>query len=113
MTSNDVRVQPTEYTVNCLPEDDHDGHSFGITVQYRGAGRWAVVHLGSCLGTDGEWDFGVKEYDRGDDWLDAHRFDEATALELAKKAAPHITVNGFTVDDALAMHARRQTQGAS
>lgn len=114
MTSSDatveVHVQPTEYTVNLLPEDGIDGHLFGITVQYRGGGRWAVVHLSSCLGADGSWDFGVKEYDRGDDWLNAHRFDEQTALRLAKEAAPGVTVNGITAAEALR---RRAAAGAS
>jgi hypothetical protein len=106
-TTPEAVVQATEYTVSCLPADDIEGHLFGITVQYRGAGRWAVVHHGSCLGTDGDWDFGVKEYDRGDDWLDAHRFDEETALRLAKAAAPSVTVNGITAVEAL----RRRAAG--
>jgi hypothetical protein len=101
-------VQAAEYTVNCLPEDDLDSHVFEIRVQYRGNGRYAVIRMGSCLGADGTWDQGVKEYDRGDDWLDAHRFDLDTALRLAKEAACHVTVNGFTVTDALAMQKNRQ-----
>lgn len=101
-------VQAVEYTVNCLPEDDIDGHAFGIRVQYRGAGRYAVIRGGDmCLGADGTWDHGVKEYDRGDDWLNAHRFDLDTALDLAKEQAPLVTVNGFTVADALAMRQKR------
>lgn len=107
-TPPEPRVQPTEYVVNCLPEDDWDGHAFALTVRYRGEGRWAVQRgEHACLGTDGEWADGVKPYGRGDDWLAAHRFDLDTALELAKAAAPLVTVNGFTVTDALAMHARR------
>lgn len=101
-------VQAVEYTVNCLPEDDLDSHVFAITVQYRGAGRYAVIQHGQmCLGADGTWDHGVKEYDRGDAWLDAHRFDLDTALRLAKEQAPRVTVNGFTVADALAMRQKR------
>lgn len=110
MTSTDTtpepHVQPTEYTVNCLPEDD--GHAFALTVAYRGRNRWAVLRHGSCLSADGQWDYEMNPSSREDDWLDEHRFDLDTALALAKEAAPKVTVNGHTVTDALAMHARRE-----
>ncbi|MFI8942696.1 hypothetical protein [Streptomyces syringium] len=98
-------TRPTRYAVSCLPDDNIDANLFEITVEYRGANRWAVTRLGSCLGADGTWARGVKEYDRGDDWLAAHRFDLETALRLAEAAAPHVTVNGFTVADALRLGA--------
>lgn len=100
-------VQAVEYTVNCLPDDGFDSHVFEIRVQYRGNGRYAVIRHGSCLGSDGTWDQGIKEYDRGDAWLDAHRFDLDTALKLAKEQAPYVTVNGFTVTDALTKQQKR------
>lgn len=117
-------VQATKYTVNCVPEDGIDSDVFGLTVEYRGAGRWGVFrHAHCCLGADGEWSWGYSwgdgnsepatdeewtEYHRGREaWLDAHRFDEETALRLAREQAPLVTVNGYTVADALAMSARR------
>jgi hypothetical protein len=104
-------VKAVEYTVNCLPEDDYDGHLFEIRVQYRGNDRYAVIRRGNeCLGADGTWDQGVKEYDRGEAWLNAHRFDLDTALKLAKEQAPLVTVNGYTVADALAMQKRREAR---
>ncbi|MEU5660116.1 hypothetical protein ABZ802_31535 [Streptomyces sp. NPDC047737] len=96
----EATVQATEYEVSILPEDDINRPLFVITVQYRGEGRWAVTRHGSCLGTDGQWEFGIKEYDRGDAWLDAHRFDLDTALRLAREAAPHVICNGHTALDA-------------
>jgi hypothetical protein len=100
-------VQPTEYEVNCLPEDGLDSYVFALTVRYRGNGRWAVQRgEHACLGADGEWAQGVKEYDRGDDWLAAHRFDHDTALRLAREHAPRVTVNGVTVTEALARRAQ-------
>jgi hypothetical protein len=102
-----------EYTVSCLPDDDMNGDLFAIRVQYRGNGRYAVIRGGDmCLGADGTWDRGVKEYDRGDDWLDAHRFDLDTALKLAKEQAPLVTVNGHTVADALARQKKRAEDDA-
>ena len=105
-------VQAVEYTVNCVPEDDLDSHVFEIRVQYRGNGRYAVIRMGSCLGADGTWDQGVKEYDRGEAWLDAHRFDLDTALRLAKEQAPLVTVNGYTIADAIAMRQKRAERDA-
>ena len=102
-------ARATEFSINCLPDDDLDSHLFEVRVQYRGDGRYAVIRSGDmCLGADGTWDHGVKEYDRGDDWLNAHRFDLDTALRLAKEQAPLITVNGHTVNDALAMRRKRE-----
>jgi hypothetical protein len=109
----EATVTATEYTVNCLPEDDVNSFVFQIRVQYRGDGRYAVIRGGDmCLGADGTWDFGVKEYDRGDDWLNSHRFDLDTALKLAKEQAPLVTVNGHTVSDALAGRERRAERRA-
>ncbi|MEU6054278.1 hypothetical protein ABZ829_28135 [Streptomyces xanthochromogenes] len=107
-TNPEPTVRAVEYTVSCVPEDNLDSHSFELRVQYRGAGQYAVIRHGhSCLGADGTWDQGIKPYGRGDEWLAAHRFDLDTALRLAKAAAPHVTVNGFTVTDALAMQQKR------
>ena len=101
-------ARATRYTVNCLPETaDGDEHVFEITVEYRGRDRWAVTRHGSCLGTDGRWDYEMRPSEREDDWLATHRFDLDTALQLAKEAAPKVTVNGYTVADALAMAERR------
>ena len=104
------RVQVTAYTVNCLPEDTLDGHVFGINVEYRGRGRWAIVRLGRCLSADGEWDYEMRPSEREDEWLATHRFDEETALKLAREAAPHVRVNGRTVADALALAQHRTEQ---
>lgn len=109
----EATVLATEYSVNCLDGEHLDNHLFEVRVQYRGAGRYAVIRSGDlCLGADGTWDHGVKEYDRGDDWLNAHRFDLDTALRLAKEHAPLVTVNGHTVADAIAMRQKRADRDA-
>ncbi|MEV6737922.1 hypothetical protein AB0N14_13705 [Streptomyces sp. NPDC051104] len=100
-------VQATRYVVSCFQPDDHEGAVFNLAVEYRGRGLWAVIRMGSCLGADGTWSYESIPSERTDEWLAEHRFDLETALKLAKEAAPHITVNGFTVADAIAMEARR------
>jgi hypothetical protein len=98
----DPVVQVTGYTVTCLPEDDVAwGGTFTIRVERRGPDRWAVCRLGRCLSTAGNWDYESIPSEREDKWKAEHRFDLKTALRLAKEQAPLITVNGFTVADAL------------
>lgn len=106
----------TRYSVSCLPEDHIDADVFAVTVAYRGNGRWAVQRgEHRFYGADGKWStvFGWDREPVTDEeqaayeagyraWLDAHRFDEETALRLADEAAPNVRVNGFTVADALA-----------
>ncbi len=95
-------VRATRYEVSCLPPDNINAHHFSITVEWRGRDRWAVCRFKECLGTDGEWDYEPMSSSREDDWLATHRFGLDEALELAKTAAPLMTVNGLTVADVLA-----------
>lgn len=101
------QVQPVRYLVSCLPEGP-ERHRFAAQVEYRGHGRWAVARDGHCLNSDGEWDWDWEHIppERTDEWIATHRFDLDTALELARRAAPLLTVNGFTVLDALAVQAQ-------
>jgi hypothetical protein len=103
---NEPEVRVTRYEVSCIPQENINALHFTATVEWRGHGRWAVLRLGECLGADGEWDYEPRTSAREDDWLDTHRFDLNTALQLAKEAAPKLTVNGWTVDDVLAEIAR-------
>jgi hypothetical protein len=96
----------TEHTICALPEDNVNYWHYAIQVAYRGDGLWAVLNGGFCLGVDSAWDYEPSPSCRDDDWLATHRFDETTALQLAEEIAPTITVNGFTVADALAGRSR-------
>lgn len=102
MTEPTVTVRPTRYEVCAIPEDNINYPAFALTVEYRGRDRWAVVRHGSCLNSTGGWDWESMPSGREDEWLATHRFDLDTALELAREAAPHITVNGHTVGEVLA-----------
>jgi hypothetical protein len=99
----------TRYTVNLLPETDPHGHVFELTVDYRGHGQWAVLRHGWCLGHDGSWDYELRPSEREDEWIDTHRFDLNTALQLAKEAAPGVNVNGLTAAQALVRLNARET----
>lgn len=100
MTLPEPTVTATRYTVSCLPLDHGSYRHFALTVKHVGDGEWTVTDGPYGLKADGTVD-----YERG--WGD--RFGLDTALKLAKEHAPKITVNGYTVADALA---RREARDA-
>ena len=102
MSEIEPTVRETRYEVSLLPEDNINAHTWMVAVEYRGRGRWAVLHHGYCLGTDGEWSYESMPSGREDEWLAMHRFDLDTALRLAKEHAPKLTINGMTAADVLA-----------
>ena len=75
-------------------------------MEYRGKGKWGVFHLGECLGSDGEWDWESNPSSRTDEWLETHRFDCGTALDLAREWAPKVTVNGHVAAEVAARRGR-------
>jgi hypothetical protein len=46
----------------------------------------------------------MRPSEREGDWLDAHRFDQDTAIRLAQEQAPLVSVNGITAAEALRRH---------
>lgn len=105
-------VEATTYTVSLLPFDHIDSGIFSITVEKRSEGRWAVLHHSWCLGADGEWDYEMQPSSREDDWLATHRFDLDTAIALAKKAAPDLTVNGRSAGSVAEAHRDKMAKEA-
>ncbi|MEV6547942.1 hypothetical protein AB0M57_04440 [Streptomyces sp. NPDC051597] len=92
----EVLVTVTRYEVSLLPEGHRARCHFTITVEHRGGASWAVLDGPFCLGLDGDWEYEPLPSNRTDEWISTHRFDLKTALELAKQAAPRVTVNGCT-----------------
>lgn len=107
-TVPEPRVQPTGYTVSCLPYDDINSEAFSIKVDYAGHGRWAVRSGSRCCAADGRWDYEPIPSERTDEWLAKYRFDLDTALRLAKEYAPRVTINGHTVEQVLARYEERK-----
>lgn len=108
MTAPDPEVRVTRYEVSCIPEDHETRFSLTVAVECRGRGKWAVLNAPYCLGSDGEWEYEMRPSERDDEWLATHRFDLETALELAKREAPLMRVNGWTVPRILADIASRE-----
>ncbi|MBG0828525.1 hypothetical protein HS041_12175 [Planomonospora sp. ID67723] len=101
-------VRVTRYDVSCLPSDDINVHAYTLTVEWRGGDIWAVMDGPFALNADGVKDYEPRPSSRDDEWLATHRFDLDTALKIAKKAAPLMTVNGLPVAGALAMTEARR-----
>jgi hypothetical protein len=99
-----VYTDPATYEVSCLPRGHRDRGYLLLTVEYRGKDLWGVFNGRQCLGTDGLWEWEPQPSSREDDWLATHRFPLDEALRLAREAAPHLTVNGYTLADILERH---------
>lgn len=111
-------VRVTRHEVNLLPDGVPDRELFGMDVVRHVDGRWSVRRgEHRTLGADGTWSWGYRwcggdrepeteaewdDYHAGRDaWVAEHRFDEQTALKLAREAAPHMRVNRWTAADVL------------
>lgn len=95
-------IRVTRYDVTCLPPDHMEARHFTLTVEYRGRGLWAVLDGPFALDAAGARSHEPRPSAREDGWLAAHRFDLDTALTIATRVAPLMTVNGCTVDKILA-----------
>lgn len=97
-TTPAVTVRPTTYAVSALPDDHPDADVFTITVEWRSGDWWIVRRASFYLTADGRWD---------PNWPTCFPLDEA--LDLAREWAPKLTVNRWTVTDALARGNREET----
>jgi hypothetical protein len=72
---------------------------YGIYVEDRGKGKWAVTYGGMCLGRNGEWDYEPMPSSRTDEWIAANRFDSPEEAERAfKDHKPRLRINGRTIE---------------
>ena len=98
-----VHVQATRYEACALPPNYRAWRLFALTIEYRGEGKWAVLnHFGYCYDADGEIEYEPSTSNRDDEFLARFRFSLDQALAIARRLAPKVTVNRFTVADALA-----------
>lgn len=102
MSAPEVAVHATRFQVTVLPLDDINAFTWSLTVEYRGHDRWAVLRGARvCLSRSGSWDYESIPSEREDEWIAAHRFEYAEAIQLAIKHAPDIVVNGLTATQVL------------
>lgn len=99
----EAQARVTEYTVSCLPAGHEMEIHFSVTVVECSPGRWAVKHHVFTYDVDGQRSYEPITTNREDDYIDRHRFELDEALSLARRVAPTLRVNRFTVADVLAL----------
>lgn len=96
----------TEYQVSALPQDGSArgwGGAFDVHVTWSGIGDlWAVRVRSWVYDADGAAAYERLPSDRDDKFLARFRHDLPTALALAHKIAPGLTVNGTSATQAAA-----------
>lgn len=98
-----VHEQPTEFRYSALPPDHPESMHFEVTVNYRGQGLWAVIHGTRCWSRENErFEYERLPSGRAEEWLTDHRFLLEEAQQLARRIAPKVSCNGWTVDAVLA-----------
>jgi hypothetical protein len=88
----EVIVAITRYEVCVLPADDINWRDFALYVEQTRRGTWIVNNGAGGYDIHGRWTDGV---------FTAHEFAALDdALDLARRLAPGVTVNGHTATDA-------------
>lgn len=98
----EARVYPTAYAVSCLPPEHRDAYHFTIHVEWRNKDLWCVKNGAYCYDRDGVEEYESNPSSRTDEFKQRFRFPLDEALEIAKRVAPQMTVNGRSVQDVLA-----------
>lgn len=96
-------IRIAKYAVSCLPRAHRSYWHFTVWVVERAPNEWEVRADGTVHDADGNPIWGPLPLEDREAWHARHRFDLDTAVEIAKKIAPTLTVNGYTVADALGM----------
>lgn len=106
--ADDIRVDVTRYRICGLPEDNLDASVWSLTVEARGHGKWAVMHLSYCYAKDGSTrDVEPSPSNRDEAFLRDYRFDSAEeAIQFAIRQYPKLVVNGLRVENGVLVRAR-------
>jgi hypothetical protein len=95
------RLTVTQYLVSCLPDGHYLVDTWAVKVEMREPGRWAVSNGSACFNADGVSTPEPIPSGRSDDFKARYRFDLDTALDLARRVAPTIVINGLSSADVL------------
>lgn len=106
-------VEVTAYRVSCLPADHPEAYIFSLKVERRSSNpdRWAVTDGVRCYTAKGTKGYESNPSSRTKNFLRWYRHSLEDALALAKRIAPTMTCNGFTIADVLARRDVRRQRG--
>lgn len=94
-----IRVEPTEYVVTSLSDDNPDHTVWQLRIVRKAPGRWAVMKMSQCLDSDGGWDYEPIPSERDAEWKATHRFSLDEARRLAIMVFPKVVWNGLRVEN--------------
>lgn len=102
-------VETVAYQVSCLPSSHPDAQHFSLRVERRSTDpdRWAVTEGFVCYDANGRQEYESTVTNRTDTFRRQFRHTLTDAMELARKIAPTMTVNGWTVQALLDHHEPR------
>lgn len=106
----ELRITPTRFTVCGLPEDDVNASIWKLDIEYRGRGKWAVMHLGYCYPNDGsdERTYEPIPSSRDEEFFALYRFDSIQeATVCAERVYPKLVINGLRVENGVLIHHER------
>ncbi|MFI6986075.1 hypothetical protein ACIBSV_46985 [Embleya sp. NPDC050154] len=90
-------IRPTHYQVSALPAAHPACRDYALDIHWHHrTDTWSVAYADTCHAPDGTGHPQVA------DCHIHHRYPLDRAIAIAERAAPHVTVNGRTVADALA-----------
>lgn len=111
--TDEPTVRTIRVEVTCVPGDHH----FSIYVEFRGhrdgVDWYSVVdgfNIPDVFGRDGVWMMEESPSLQSPSYRADHQFPLEVAIELAKVAAPHRRINGYTVADGIRMTAQREAE---
>lgn len=103
MSGLPVTAEAVAYEVTAYPFHDVNRDLFTIRVERRGEDSWAVLLRSACWNRRTRmWDYEPLPSSRTEAYKRTHRFPLDEALAIARKQAPLVTVNGWTVAAAIA-----------
>jgi hypothetical protein len=99
----EVSVEATTYEVTGYPFHDENRYLFTIRVERRAEGSWAVMRRSDCWNRRTKaWDYEPLSSSRTAAFKRTHRFPLDQALAIARELALKLTVNGWTLEAAIA-----------
>lgn len=104
----------TEWRVSALPLDHQAGRYLAVWVQWRGGDRYCVSiaqdqHPNKVWSrSENDWVWESIPSERSDEFIADTRFSLSEALDIARRIAPNVQVNGLNAADILARDAERE-----
>ena len=95
----EIETRISGFLVSAVPSTDPEWGTFSVRVELREKGRFAVCRNGRVVGPDDQWQYEMQPSSRTAKFLRETRFSLDEALQIAKRVAPLVSVNGITASE--------------